>query len=395
MQRLDRQNNEFFKTTGRIILQDLIYGFREVAGTNWELRDVIEACLEPKHLQQVLGKTIHGKRTWETFFGSKQKKDARLSDNILASLMAAVRPFQTLADLWHCSPCKFSLEHWHTGSGILLMGADLRRETTLQRINQLMFQRISQLVIAREKENPVDLTWFFLDEVREAGELRGLRQLLTEGRSKGARVVLGFQDIDGMIDVYGEQGAAELTGLCAHKLIFHLDNPNTREWASMLMGEEETYLKSTSECESSSSSGSTHSITTNQQIGLRRIVLPFELHDLPLASKEEGVWFFYQTPWRGDYYDAEKKRPTAERGGPVPLPTGEFEHLFEITKKLPDVDAKGVSTAAVVERMTITHQVWSGADLERLGLVESEKLATNQDSPGASRDVDGSDDMLD
>ncbi|MFX8836738.1 type IV secretion system DNA-binding domain-containing protein, partial [Acinetobacter baumannii] len=76
------------------------------------------------------------------------------------------------------------------------------------------------MILAREeqpttaKDSGMQQAWFFLDEVREAGELDGLSRLMTKGRSKGACVVLGFQDIDGMRDVYGDQVANEICAQC-------------------------------------------------------------------------------------------------------------------------------------------------------------------------------------
>ena len=184
------ESSEFFDRATRIILQDLIAGLIDTSSDNWDLRDITECCQNLSFIEQLLDRTPNGRDTWRAFF---KTDDARLSDNIRASIVAAVRPFQTLASIWHRSPRRFSLERWSSGSGILLLGADPRRETTMQRLNQLMFRRVSQLVLGRAEENPADLTFFFLDEVREAGKLGGLRQLLTESRSKGGRVVLGFQ----------------------------------------------------------------------------------------------------------------------------------------------------------------------------------------------------------
>ena len=77
-------------------------------------------------------------------------------------------------------------------------------------ITQLLGKRLSEQVLATE-ERPKDrqhTTWFFLDEVRQAGRLDGLSALITKGRSKGAVVLLGFQGIE----VYGREAANELVG---------------------------------------------------------------------------------------------------------------------------------------------------------------------------------------
>lgn len=303
---------DFFDKTGRIIVQDVIHGLIQAAPGAWDLRDVIEAVLTPHYTRQILDKTERGRRSWAAYFDRKVGSDTRLADNIRASLHTALSPFETLATVWHHSKEKFSLARWLTGTGILLMGADPEREGTLQQLNQLLFHRASQLLLARNEENPLDLTWFFLDELREAGKLNGLRQILTQGRSKGARVIVGFQDIDGLRELYGEKTAEEIVGLCANRFFLHQDNPNTREWISRFFADEEAIIHKYSETHGTTDGKSSSSTSNSYEVGQVRNVLPVELQDLPLASNKNGVFGFYSTPPRGLRY--RDGRPKAERG---------------------------------------------------------------------------------
>lgn len=52
----------------------------------------------------------------------------------------------------------------------------------------------------------------FLDELRDLGRLDALNRLLLKGRSKNVSVVLGFQDIEGLREVYGDKVANEIVG---------------------------------------------------------------------------------------------------------------------------------------------------------------------------------------
>ena len=214
--------NEFFESTSRIIFQDIIEGLMEAKPGDWELRDIIESVSSLGRLKKILRKTPGGRDSWNAYLSPLERdRQDRTALSIHASLMTYARPFRSLAALWNHTEQQFSLERWHTSSGILLLGADPSRDRTLQRVNQLLMKRICQLTLSRDEERPIDLTWFFLDEVREAGKLDGLRRLMTEGRSKGVRVVLGFQDIEGMYELYGEHQAEEMVGLCANRLILH------------------------------------------------------------------------------------------------------------------------------------------------------------------------------
>ncbi|MCS7466279.1 type IV secretion system DNA-binding domain-containing protein [Stieleria sp. ICT_E10.1] len=284
----------FFDNSARIIVQDVIEVFHHIRPRLWELRDVVEVLVNLDYLRAVLAKTSSGRDTWTAYLEPLDRdRGDRTGNSILATLHSYARPFQSLASLWHRAERKFSLDQWHVGSGILLLGADPRRERTLQRINRLLLRRISQLVLGRGDERPIDLTWFFLDEIREAGKLHGLRQLMTEGRSKGARVVLGFQDIEGLYSLYGEHEAGEMVGLCANQLLLHIDNPKTRTWASDFMGEAEIPDVSKTESETQSRDGPTWSRSMQLSVGMRPNVLPVEFHKLPLGNPFRGVpaWF--------------------------------------------------------------------------------------------------------
>jgi len=75
---------------------------------------------------------------------------------------------------------------------ILVLGNDEDNRAAIDTINQLIFKRLSELMLAQPEVNPGDSksTWFLLDEVRQAGKLEGLSALMTKGRSKGAAVLL-------------------------------------------------------------------------------------------------------------------------------------------------------------------------------------------------------------
>ena len=287
--------NRFFEDTARIILQDLIESLDKLQPAKWDLRDICEVVLKVDRLKSVLAKTRNGQNSWDTYLAPMESElGDRTAQSILATLNTCVRKFQSLAALWHRAERRFSLDEWHTGSGLLLLGADPRRERTLNRVNQLLLRRVSQLVLGRDDEGPFDLTWFFIDEVREAGKLRGMRKLMTEGRSKGARVVLGFQDIEGLYSLYDDHDAEEMVGLCANRIVLHLDNPKTRKWASDFFGEEEKYMPTKSKGESygrenSTSEGMQYAIT------LRANALPIQFHMLPLGNPMDGIqgWFAY------------------------------------------------------------------------------------------------------
>lgn len=345
-------SNEFFADTSRIIFQDVIYGLIEVQPNDWDLRDVVETVSRIGRLKAILKKTSNGTDSWNTYLRPLERdRQDRTALSILASLMTYARPFRSLAALWQHAERQFSLEEWHLSSGVLLLGADPSRNRTMQRVNQLLMKRVSQLALSRNDERPVDLTWFFLDEVREAGKLDGLRRLMTEGRSKGVRVVLGFQDIEGLYSLYDEHEAEEMVGLCANRIVLHLDTPKTRKWASEFFGEEEAVLP-TKGASDTTGHMPTSSDSTQWGIGLRANMLPIEFHKLKLGNPVDGIELFFAIPGRRN------------------------RHHFAATLAQQAVAHEDRSESEAFINRPISHQKlkrWTAKELASIGLRKNEK----------------------
>ena len=80
-------------------------------------------------------------------------------------------------------------------------GAAIR--AAIDTINQLLFKRLSELILAQPELEPASTrtTWLLLDEVRQAGKLDGLSALMTKGRSKGAAVLLVSSEIEEVLEL--------------------------------------------------------------------------------------------------------------------------------------------------------------------------------------------------
>jgi hypothetical protein len=167
-------------------------------------------------------------------------------------------------------------------------------------INRAIFKRLSQLIVSRPEEEPPDHTWAFFDEAREAGKLDGLRQVLTTGRSKSAHVVLGFQDIEGFRDAYGEKQANEMLGQCGNLAILKLGNPAMAKWAAEYFGEYE-YMKESAGQSVSDQGGQTAS--TNVTLAQRKAILEQEFMLFPPTTRDHGLTGVFATlsipGWKG------------------------------------------------------------------------------------------------
>ena len=81
--------------------------------------------------------------------------------------------------------------------------------------------------------------WLCIDEAPEAGRIPSITRALTTLRSKGTRVLLGFQTLAGVREVHGRDAAQIWEGQADIKIIGKLTAGADQEWASKLLGDRE------------------------------------------------------------------------------------------------------------------------------------------------------------
>ena len=250
----DEGSNAFFSAAVRDLLTAVILAFIECIPNEkaWTFRDILLAMFYPPYLDHLCSfeKTRNAepfpllRRLREAYLGASA--DARTRANIQASINSKLAVYEPVAGAWDRRSIyggPISLKEWISGPpSILVLGNDESARAAIDPINRALFKRAVELVLAKsELAEPDRLEgngqiWFFLDEVREAGELDGLGRLLTKGRSKGACVVAGFQDIDGMREVYGTEMANEMCAQFNNTVVLRVNSPETASWASDLFG---------------------------------------------------------------------------------------------------------------------------------------------------------------
>ena len=226
--------NPFFILAAQNLMRGALLSLMQSVGKDWTLRDVLLALRFEERLRQLLEKTQEGRGILDQFFrvGSETLQGVR------ATVATKIAPYEVIAAAWDNAKEKVSLREFIEGEFVLVLGNDEETRTALDAINRVLFKRLSELILSGS-ETKTRQTWIFLDEVREAGNLEGLSRLMTQGRSKGACLALGFQAIEGMREVYGDNVASEITGLCNNKAILLLESPPSAKWASELFGKAE------------------------------------------------------------------------------------------------------------------------------------------------------------
>jgi len=283
----------FFANAARHLLYGVMLAFILASPGRWTFRDLCLAMRSEEGMRDILSRSEHTEHLVAMYLN-----EGDTLNSVKATIAAKMMPYEVVAALWSRSTETVSLRDFLDPEKerlLLVLGNAEESREAVDAINRVLFQRLSELVVG-QPESEERRTWIFLDEVREAGRLDGLRSLLLRGRSKGVCVVLGFQDIDGLKEVYGEYQAQEMVGQCGYKAILRLESPTTAEWASLHFGTVERVVKRASES-STFGQGMSRQTGESEQLEKTEIVLPIELLKIPPVNpRERRLAGFYLTP---------------------------------------------------------------------------------------------------
>ena len=345
----------FFADAARAVLSAVMVAFAKMKEKDkqpWTLRDVIVALRSEGRIRTVVRQFPVVEEMVAPYL-----EDERVLPSILSTIATKIAPFEVVAALWEQARLKgrvMSLSSWLKSESILVLGSSPANRASLDPINRVLFRRLCDLLLDMENRSDA-LTWVFLDEVREAGKLEGLSSLLNQGRSKGVAVVLGFQEIEGMIQEYGQNIASEIFGQCGHKTFLRTGSAATAGWIEHHWGQ--TQMMETSYSSSVTQGGDggrsrTEGVSYQRQV--RQAVLASTIMQLPPTGPRSGVLgAFHDIPGRGIIHrmenwneiaallkedDDRKAKASPEKLDECKWPESELD--FELVRPWGDSDKK-------------------------------------------------------
>lgn len=296
-------SQRYFPDAARDLMRAVLVAFIETAPERWTFRDVLFTMEDPQRLVTTVRKSEPSTR-----IAAHYLRDKSSLPSVLSTISTKMQFYRTVAGLWgNSTQAPLSLAEWLDTEGVLVVVSHPCYSESLRPLTQALFRRLSDLVLSRPDTDPREplpwRTWFFLDEVRDAGQLSGLQPLLNMGRSKGACMVLGFQDIAGMQAVYGDKIADELAGQCAYKTMLRTGSQVTGLWAQTHFGQAEHVRPKFSESESYDMFGSISGFqkSVSYDYVVENAMLASELQSIPAPGPETGLIGFHDTPGFGSY----------------------------------------------------------------------------------------------
>ena len=196
----------------------------------WSLRHLVSILDNHNLLALVLDRTEKGRGVARDYISASD----RLSDSLKATLRSFVSPYRLIAALWDHAARSFSMIRWASGGGMLLIGDHYRYRESMVRVNNLLVRYAIDVLMDRPGEEKLDLTWLYLDELKNAGRFPNFGTMLTQGRSKGIRAVLAAQGLSTLKLTFRENEEQEVLNNCGNKCIMQLASDEDARWAERL-----------------------------------------------------------------------------------------------------------------------------------------------------------------
>jgi type IV secretory pathway TraG/TraD family ATPase VirD4 len=283
-------SNQYFTDAARQVVSGVIESFLRHSPGVWTFSDLVYVCLSLERVVDVLERDDSGSEVVGCFL-----REERTAYQVFTTIVSRMAYFKPVAALWQRTPQRLSLRDWLQQESILLFGSNSTVRTALEAINEIVF-RILVEEIDIQSDSTSRRTWVWIDEARLSGPLlRGpmIPYLCVKGRSRGACLVLAFQDIEGFREAAGVRIAHEIIAQCSYKAILRLESDESATWASKLLGQYETlqWMKT-----DSSVSIRTSSSSVTEQLSRKDAVLPSQFYLIPCTNREHGLSGYFVGP---------------------------------------------------------------------------------------------------
>jgi type IV secretory pathway TraG/TraD family ATPase VirD4 len=220
-------NAPFWADAARELVYAATIALNSIDGSKWSLRDLLCALDSVEHIKAVTAREPSAARLAAQFLG-----DEHHVPGVLSTVASKLGRFGQVAALWDSNTSKrrFSIPEFLSRPGVLVLGNDPVLRESIWPLNAILLKALVNEIL-RGPDTLQPRHWFVLDEFKAMERVDCIHDLLNRGRSKGASVLLGIQNVEGLIEIYGEHGTNDILSLCSNKMFLRAGGPVTAEWA--------------------------------------------------------------------------------------------------------------------------------------------------------------------
>lgn len=172
--------------------------------------------------------------------GYQHLMNERHANDVISALAEHTRSLRYLATMDVSVEKSFSFKKYFSGpdSRFIFLTNFKKVQKALSPLLTLFIDVAGRHVLSEDDINEAQI-FFILDEFKDLKRLDSLSDLIVQGRSKGASVWVGAQDVHQVDEVYGADRRATLLSSLSSHVIFRVGDPNTAKYFSQAIGEQQ------------------------------------------------------------------------------------------------------------------------------------------------------------
>jgi len=225
-----------YSSSARLLLVGAISYLQENYKENWTFSDLYNVLVLPREKMYEIMKKYYPQAA------ELIREPTKLSQNIMTNLMAGIDMIADLARIWKDVPKerRFSIRELINRDQtftLVMQGNGTYRDMANTLIGSIIMSAAAEIETLPDDDKR--RIWFFLDEFPQLGMLPGFTPLLEIGRSKGVCVVIAMQNINQIIEIYGEETAKSIQAMCNTQFYSKLPLGSTASFISDFLGQRE------------------------------------------------------------------------------------------------------------------------------------------------------------
>lgn len=269
----EQHENPFWGNAAREVLRaGLYYLFRKNQDmvTNAQIYKFFTSG--PEHIATCISNIPEGKAAYEMISDPQSKQ----TQGVISTLINYITCLKYIKD----QDGDFSVRDWirKEGPGTLFIMNNAYTKDILKPLLTLMLDIISQEILSMT-ESLERRRYIILDEFGTLHPMNSIIALLTRGGGMGASVWIGVQDIGQIDEIYGSNLRKAIINSCGTKILLCVDEVDTKEYISSLIGDTEESEVSDSDSMGLNSYRDGRSISRSRK--MKRLVMPSQLDSLP------------------------------------------------------------------------------------------------------------------
>lgn len=263
----------FYNTAREVFVSILLYLYKNNLRTNADIWNMI--TIETAMLADLLKNT----QGCEAGYKHIEDPESKTTKNIISTLIEHTTCFRYMTDI----NGDFRIQGWleNNNSGFIFIANNPDAEATLRPVISLFIDLLMRRLLALSDDRDRRI-FFFLDELGTLQKLTSITKLITLSRSKGGCAWLGIQDIGQIDEVYGYNLRQTIINSCGTSVILAAKDPQTAEYLSNLIGDQERLEKMESVSFGRSVMRDGNNIA--EQVSTSRLIMPSELTSMPALT---------------------------------------------------------------------------------------------------------------